>query len=468
MHARLLRASLLVPLLLGLFLALFGLGAATATAAPRAASTVTTTSAAEPECVKPKDRDDDSIHVQGCLRDQRGGGDKPVPGVTIVVEDDQGKQVAKGETDDTGLFDLPLPGSTIDILGNTYTIKIDTDTLPEGTALQNPKQVALKQKVNLENDVFVTFPIDDKPEVDTKFERALDLFVGGIVFSLLLAMSALGLSMIFGTTGLTNFAHGELMTFGAIVAFWVDAAPGDITIGGLNVTFLVAMVVGFIASGIFGWVNNKALWQPLRHRGTGLIAMMIVSIGLSIFLRNVYQYAAGASNRNYSQFGNAQPINFGPISFTNRDVLVTVIATTVLVVTCVALQVTRMGKATRAVADNPALSASSGIDVERVISVVWIGGAALAGLSGILLGLTQGFNYQLGFKTLLLVFAAVTLGGLGTIYGAIVGAFVIGIFIEVSTLFIPAELKYVGALVVLILVLLVRPQGILGRRERIG
>jgi branched-chain amino acid transport system permease protein len=228
------------------------------------------------------------------------------------------------------------------------------------------------------------------------------------------------------------------------------------------------MVVGFIASGIFGWVNNKALWAPLRHRGTGLIAMMIVSIGLSIFLRNVYQYAAGASNRNYSQFGNAQPINFGPITFTTRDVLVAVIATTVLVVVCVALQRTRMGKATRAVADNPALSASSGIDVERVISVVWIGGAALAGLSGILLGLTQGFNYQLGFKTLLLVFAAVTLGGLGTIYGAIVGAFVIGIFIEVSTLFIPAELKYVGALVVLILVLLVRPQGILGRRERIG
>jgi branched-chain amino acid transport system permease protein len=103
-----------------------------------------------------------------------------------------------------------------------------------------------------------------------------------------------------------------------------------------------------------------------------------------------------------------------------------------------------------------------------VISVVWIGGAALAGLSGILLGLTQGFNYQLGFKVLLLIFAAVTLGGLGTIWGSIIGAFVIGIFIEVSTLFIPAELKYVGALVILILVLLVRPQGILGRRERIG
>ena len=95
--------------------------------------------------------------------------------------------------------------------------------------------------------------------------------------------------------------------------------------------------------------------------------------------------------------------------------------------------------------------------------MVWIGGAALAGLSGVLLGLTQGFNYQLGFKILLLVFAAVVLGGLGTIWGAIVGAFVIGIFIEVSTLFIPAELKYVGALVVLIIVLLIRPQGLLGK-----
>jgi branched-chain amino acid transport system permease protein len=457
----------LVPLLLGLLLALL-VGTSPGAQATPARSGVATASAEEPECVKPAERDDDTIHVQGCLRDKRGGGDKPVPGVTITVEDDQGEQVGTGETDETGLFDIPLPGSTIDILGNTYTIKIDTDTLPEGTALQNPDQVELKQKINLETDVFVTFPIDDKPEVDSTLERGVDLAVGGIVFSLCLAMAALSLSMIFGTTGLTNFAQGELITFGAIVAFWVDQWPGDIKLGGWNVTFFVAMIIGFIASGVFGWLNNRALWAPLRKRGTGLIAMMIVSIGLSIFLRNVYQYAAGAQSRNYSQYGNAEPINWGWFTFTSRDVLVVIISVLVLGVVLVSLARTRLGKATRAVADNPALSASSGIDVERVISVVWIGGGALAGLSGILLGLTQGFNYQLGFKVLLLVFAAVTLGGLGTIWGSIVGAFVIGIFIEVSTLFIPAELKYVGALVVLILVLLVRPQGILGRRERIG
>jgi branched-chain amino acid transport system permease protein len=140
----------------------------------------------------------------------------------------------------------------------------------------------------------------------------------------------------------------------------------------------------------------------------------------------------------------------------------------VLVAATSLLQYTRLGKATRAVADNTALSAATGINVERVINLVWIAGAGLAGLSGALLGVTQGFNYQTGFKILLLVFAAVVLGGLGTIWGAIVGAFIIGIFTELTTLFVPAEFKYVGALLVLIVVLLFRPQGLLGKAERVG
>jgi len=106
--------------------------------------------------------------------------------------------------------------------------------------------------------------------------------------------------------------------------------------------------------------------------------------------------------------------------------------------------------------------------VEKVISVVWIGGAALAGLSGALLGLTQGFDYQLGFKLLLLIFAATVLGGLGTIWGAIVGAFIIGLFTELSTLVVPAEFKFVGALLVLIVVLLIKPNGLLGKAQRVG
>jgi branched-chain amino acid transport system permease protein len=147
---------------------------------------------------------------------------------------------------------------------------------------------------------------------------------------------------------------------------------------------------------------------------------------------------------------------------------VTLIGLAVLVATTSLLQFTRLGKATRAVADNAGLASATGINVERVIRLVWVGGAALAGLAGALLGLTQGFDYQLGFKILLLIFAAVVLGGLGTIWGAIVGAFVIGLLVEWSTLFVPAEFKFVGALLVLIIVLLIRPQGLLGRAQRVG
>jgi branched-chain amino acid transport system permease protein len=129
---------------------------------------------------------------------------------------------------------------------------------------------------------------------------------------------------------------------------------------------------------------------------------------------------------------------------------------------------TRIGKATRAVADNPALAAASGLDVERVIRIVWVSGSALAGLAGVLLGIAQQVNFQMGLQILLLIFAAVTLGGLGTAFGALVGSIIVGLFVEMSTLVIPAELKTVGALAILIVILLVRPQGILGRAQRVG
>ncbi len=135
----------------------------------------------------------------------------------------------------------------------------------------------------------------------------------------------------------------------------------------------------------------------------------------------------------------------------------------------VALQRTKLGKATRAVADNTALAVRDRASTSTGSSRSSGSSAPRSpGLSGVLLGMTQGFDFQLGFKILLLVFAATVLGGLGTAWGAIVGALVIGLFVEVSTLIIPAELKFVGALVVLIVVLLIRPQGLLGKAQRVG
>ncbi len=413
--------------------------------------------------------DDDSISIKGKLIDTRDSPPSPVQGVKITVSDESGKVVGSDVSDAKGLFEIKLPGASIDVLGQTFTTKIDIDTLPEGTVLRNPNMVELTKEIKTDQDQSVTFPIGPNPNPPvSQATQALQLLVGGIVFSLLLAMASLGLSMIFGTTGLTNFAHGELVTFGALAAYGIDALPGNIEIGGRNVTLAAAVLAAVVLSAAFGWVQDRGLWRPLRDRGTGLVAMMIVSIGLSIFLRNVFQYFAGADTHNYSQYATPEPWSIGPILITPKDVVVALIAALTLVAVSIALQRTRLGKATRAVADNPALASSSGINVDLVISVVWTGGAGLAGLSGVLLGMTQGFDYQLGFQILLLVFAAVTLGGLGTIWGAMLGSFIIGTFIEISTLVVPAELKFVGALGVLIVVLLFRPQGLLGRAERVG
>ncbi len=415
------------------------------------------------------DDNEDTISIKGCLRDLRETPPEPVPGVQVTVVDSAGQVVGEDETDDTGAFDVEIPGDPASALGKTFTVKIDESTLPEGAGLRNPDQVELNIRFTTTSDQAVSFPIGDPLAGSSgKLTQALQLTVGGLVFASLLAMAALGLSMIFGTTGLTNFAHGELITFGAIMAYAFDQLPGEVRVGGANITVMVGVVVAFVISAAFGWLNDAALWRPLRSRGTGVIAMMIVSIGLSIFLRNVYQYFSGAQSRNYSQYSAVTPWEIGPLLVTPKEVAVFLIAMSALFATTALLQYTRIGKATRAVADNPALSSATGINVERVISIVWIGGAALAGLSGALLGLTQGFDYQIGFKLLLLVFAAVVLGGLGTIWGAIVGAFIIGLFTELTTLFVPAEFKFVGALLVLILVLLVRPQGLLGRAQRVG
>ena len=127
-----------------------------------------------------------------------------------------------------------------------------------------------------------------------------------------------------------------------------------------------------------------------------------------------------------------------------------------------------MGNASRAVSDNPDLASASRIDDQKVIRAVWVLGAALATYAGVIITVNQGVSFLMGQDMLLLIFAAVTLGGLGTANGALVGSLIIGLFVQLSTLFIPTELKYVGALIVLIIILIIRPQGILGKKERIG
>ena len=166
--------------------------------------------------------------------------------------------------------------------------------------------------------------------------------------------------------------------------------------------------------------------------------------------------------------GGGNPIDIGPIKTSDVTLVGMVISVITLAGVALFLTRTRVGKATRAVSDNPALASATGIDVERIIRIVWVTAATVTGVAGVLYGLEFQANWLTGFDILLMLFAAVTLGGLGTALGATVGALIIGMVVEVSTLFIPNELKYAAALVILIAILIARPQGVLGKKQRLG
>ena len=195
---------------------------------------------------------------------------------------------------------------------------------------------------------------------------------------------------------------------------------------------------------------------------------MIVSIGLAIALRYTLLMIFGGSGKFYTQFAGQVGIDIGPVQVTPKAIILAALAILALAATVFWLRSSRLGKATRAVSDNPALASASGVNVERVISTVWIIGAGLAGFAGVFLGMTQNVSWTMGQFLLLSMFAAIVLGGLGTIGGALVGAMVVGITVQLSTLIVPTELKTAAALLLMIILLLIRPQGLLGRPERVG
>lgn len=375
---------------------------------------------------------------------------KPLDGVSIRV---QGAGVdEKVATDADGKWKVEVPEKA------TFKVTLDEDTLPKGVIVAKGGNV-VTAKFGLTKIKSVNFFLGEGTRTTvTFFDQFLNRFVNGLNFGLLLALAAIGLSLIFGTTGLSNFAHAEMITFGALMT---------LSFSGLVPVWL-AIIIAIILSAALGWGLDAVIWKPLRRKGVALIPLMIVSIGLSLALRYVFQFFYGGATQQLPGSGMAD-LKFGAVRLSPIDMVSMGISIVVLLAVSYFLLRTRIGKATRAVSDNPSLASASGIDVDRVIRIVWVVGGALAGLSGILWAYFRpGVSWDMGFQMLLLVFAAVTLGGLGTAFGALIGSIIVGLFVELSTLWLPSDMKYVGALVVLILVLLLRPQGILGRKERIG
>ncbi|MBF4461649.1 MULTISPECIES: branched-chain amino acid ABC transporter permease [unclassified Rathayibacter] len=424
------------------------------------------------------------------------GTNENLAGVTVEIAGDASGTMTTGE-DGRATFPLDAAG--------TYTVTVDEDSLPADkgypAAGQNPKQVKIvasqKQIVNFivstanprgagavapvpsgsaspsspatqgttgndaTNPDGTSNQVSQPVSADTFWIIFWPKVVTGLIFGLLIALAAIGASLIYGVTGLNNFAHGELVTFGALMAYLFS--------GVLGLPALVAIPIAVVLGGAFGYVQDGLLWKPLRKKGIQLIPLMIVTIGLSLALRYVFVFFFGADRLSLPN--STAPFLTIPalgISLKFTDIVGAVIGIVCIVGVAFVLTKTKIGKAMRAVSDNRALASASGINVERVIRVVWVMSGALAALAGVYIGFYQSLRWDTGASILLLIFAAITLGGLGSAYGALVGSLIIGLMMNISTIWIPENLKYVAPLILMIIILLVRPQGILGRKERIG
>ena len=297
----------------------------------------------------------------------------------------------------------------------------------------------------------------------SSLERFVDLLVLGLKLGAIIAISAIGLSLIYGVTGLVNFSHGEMVTLGAVIAFFFHTS-----VAGPEWPLLIAAIPAILLGAGLGGGQELLLWRPLRRRGTGLIAMMVISIGLSFALRNLILILFKGEPRSFVDYAVQREVEFLGVATVPKNIVIVLTSVVILVLVGLFLERTKTGTAMRAVSDNKDLAESSGIDVNRVILTTWLVGGGLAAIGGIFLGVSEQLQFDMGFKLLLLIFAAVVLGGLGSAYGAMVGGFIVGVVVEVSTFWVATEFKTAVGLGVLILMLLLRPQGILGSRERIG
>lgn len=292
----------------------------------------------------------------------------------------------------------------------------------------------------------------------------VQLLANGLVTGSIIAIAAIGLTLVYGILKIVNFAHGEYLTFGAFMAFLAGVTWGGPMVAA--VFFAMAMTA------LLGVVLELVLWRPMRNKGAGVISLFITSIGLALVIRHFIFLQWGARPRRY-EVDVFQVYDLEIARLSLSQLIAIGVAFTAIVLVGLMLARTKLGKSMRALSDNPELASVAGIDIDRVTTYTWILGAGLAGLAGVLQGLVQNsFNPNMGFTLLLSIFAAVILGGIGSAYGALAGGVFIGLVMELSTWDllaggVRAVYKPAVAFAVLILVLLVRPQGILGKARTI-
>ncbi len=307
----------------------------------------------------------------------------------------------------------------------------------------------------------------------------------GIVFGMAIGLAGIGLAMTYSILKFANFAHGDYLTAGAFagwLATFVVAGVGSVSFDllvlvssdistsdlGINVfatplAITVGLIVAAVSTAGLAVAIDRVVFKPMR--GASGIALLIASVGVALALRHTLLIVFQGSTRGLTTDVSTVsiPVGNGAVSIGAHEVTLVVLAGALMVGTHVLLRYTKLGTAMRAMADNEDLALVTGIPTERVVRTTWLLGGALTGAAGFLIALESGsMDTSFGWELLLVIFSAVILGGIGSVYGAIVGGLLIGIASRLSLIWLPSELILAGAFAVMIVALLVKPQGLLG------
>lgn len=279
----------------------------------------------------------------------------------------------------------------------------------------------------------------------------------GMVTAGILAVSTVAVTLQYSVTSVPNFAHGDIMTLGAYAAYSTGLVVNNLAL---------EAAAAILACALFAFLMNWGLLQPFIRAGVRNIIVLVITAATSLILQNILLAIFGGSEVDY-RFPSSNPHSYGPFSWTTRDVAIMISAAVVLASVHVVLRYTKFGKAQRAVSDSPELARVSGIDSHRVVNLTWLWAGGMAGFSGFILAASVGaFTPSVGFTFLLIVFAAAVVGGIGQPYGAMLGALLIGLSMEVSALYVSSQWKQAVAFIILILALLIRPSGLIPARAR--
>jgi neutral amino acid transport system permease protein len=282
--------------------------------------------------------------------------------------------------------------------------------------------------------------------------------INGLSLGAIYALGAVGLTLVYGILKLVNFAHGDFLTFGAYMAYLVNVT--------WELPLLLGIAFAIATTALLGILLEKVMWGPMRGRGAGMLQLLLMAIGLAFVIRYGIQFIWGTELRQLD-VNRTDTVNFLDLRIGRTQLIVIIVGFVTLIATGLMLRVTLLGKRMRALSDDLDLAETSGINTSRVILYTWLFAAGLAGLAGVFAGAITQLQPELGFELLLPIFAAVVLGGIGNAFGALSAGVLLGVVIEWSTFVVTPGLKAAVGFLILIIVLIIRPQGILGQARTV-